>query len=171
MGMYQILDCDGVVTIADEGGLPVSKEKVNQIIRQCQLYLKRSEEEIQAELKETMCALFPHEAVKLRYMTEDQTSSEKKRIRVKGFVYLLFNKSTSMHKIGVTKNVSTRVSSIEMQTGVDMVLVEKTLVDDMYFHESYLHKLFKEKRVKGEWFNLNDFDVEKIKNMMQSKFV
>jgi hypothetical protein len=33
--------------------------------------------------------------------------------------------------------------------------------------ENYLHKLFASKRVRGEWFDLNHDDLQRIKNEME----
>lgn len=80
-----------------------------------------------------------------------------------GFVYLLHS-SIGYYKIGrsISPEVRVKAFSVEMPFEIKLeCLVESK---DMHELELYFHRHFKDKRVKGEWFQLDAQDVEYIKN-------
>ena len=80
-----------------------------------------------------------------------------------GFVYLLYCATTGMHKIGRSRNVERRCQQIATQGGYDMEILWKQHSEDMNIAEMDLHGRFVSKRVKGEWFKLDDEDVAWIR--------
>ena len=80
-------------------------------------------------------------------------------------VYVIQIRRTSKYKIGITKHIKTRLK--QFQTGnpepLDMVVFMET--EDPRKLESLLHQEFKEKRLSGEWFELNEKDLLIIKIM------
>jgi hypothetical protein len=87
---------------------------------------------------------------------------EQKPLRgVKGFVYVI--KAVSTHKIGVTSSPKERLKQIsrKMNAQAEYVLLKES--DDIYGLESKLHEIFREKRIEGEWFNLEPSDIEAIR--------
>lgn len=82
-----------------------------------------------------------------------------------GCVYIIHCVGFPYYKIGVTiLNPKARVEAL--QTGVPFELkVEYALqVTDRYEVEYKIHKRYDSKRVRGEWFMLNDDDLEAIKS-------
>jgi len=80
-----------------------------------------------------------------------------------GYVYLL--KIGNSYKIGASKNLPDRMKSL--QTGsVDDIKLEHTIYTDTpYQLEKQLHYRFKHKRIKREFFNLDNDDIVYIKNI------
>ena len=78
-----------------------------------------------------------------------------------GSVYFMGNKEVNRVKIGFTANdVKKRLSSIRSSSGCD---IEVLAVFYPNYHsgrflEKSLHKYYKDKRVLGEWFDLNGSD-------------
>lgn len=70
-----------------------------------------------------------------------------------GFVYLMFNSSTGMHKIGYSKNPVYRERILQS---------EKPTIETIHFFqgrfkdETALHIKYAEYRVRGEWFQFNE---------------
>ena len=88
--------------------------------------------------------------------------------KIMGYVYLLLQYDSDNHetyKIGITKrDINKRIS--ELQTGnPNKITLIKSYESDNYLKiESWLHKKFKPKNEKGEWFNLSDDDVFSFEN-------
>lgn len=77
-----------------------------------------------------------------------------------GYVYLIYDESNNLYKIGVTKNnPNNRVN--KLQTGNPT----KLYIKEVYKHnypfriEKMLHNKFKSKQVLNEWFELSIDDV------------
>jgi len=77
-----------------------------------------------------------------------------------GKVYLLADEEWSQFKIGVTKNSSSsRVKGLQTGNGSEIMIVKEYESDNYRRIESYLHRLFANKRLVGEWFKLDDDDI------------
>jgi Meiotically up-regulated gene 113 len=85
-----------------------------------------------------------------------------------GFVYLI--KSNGVYKIGKTKNLENRLRAYTTQNpfGIDVVL--SLYVSDYSAAERELLSAFDDKRYQGEWFTLEDKDVEYIKSFLQEEY-
>lgn len=83
------------------------------------------------------------------------------RRRRPGFIYLL-RAENGLYKIGLTKNVNTRIKAIQNGSLLKIELLHTIRSSDMVTAEQILHARFEEKRNKGEWFALTLQDVESI---------
>jgi hypothetical protein len=166
--MYQFLHKgDGSVTIADEGSLPIDMKTARKLLEACEIYLRRSDCDVENELIETMCRLWPSEARELGYLPHKNPGETKKQRKIiKGHIYLIFDESLCLHKIGITTKLSERVKAIKNQSGSKKTLVKSVFVEDIYLNESRIHSNFSRKRVQGEWFNLTDSEAEAVKSQM-----
>jgi hypothetical protein len=97
--------------------------------------------------------------------TPHETSIQKKKQRVpkKGYVYLL--KAENGCKIGMSVNPKKRIETlgVKLPFPIDTICTIKT--DDMTSLELELHQHFADKRINGEWFNLDTEDIEYIKGL------
>ena len=83
-----------------------------------------------------------------------------------GFVYVIHDyKYTKTYKIGRTKEPLRRLSSlgIELPFEIERIFVLRTR--DSRALERYLHKRYKDVRVKGEWFALTEEHLAEIKSI------
>ena len=78
-----------------------------------------------------------------------------------GWVYVI--KQSGDYKIGVTKDIRKRLSTIQMSTPKLVQLVHSFHVGgiyaDAYEWEKALHKRFSKRKIRGEWFRLTNTDV------------
>lgn len=80
--------------------------------------------------------------------------------------YFLDNEEKA-YKIGYTKReVETRIKELKTANPND-ILIEKVYKTDRYTSniEKMLHKEFKDKKIDGEWFLLNEEDVSKFESL------
>lgn len=73
-----------------------------------------------------------------------------------GFVYIAHAVETPRYKIGRTNNVDLRIESLNEQSCYPIKLIYYHQFDDCVAQEKRLHRLLKEYRVHGEWFELPD---------------
>lgn len=79
--------------------------------------------------------------------------------KFRGAVYILKTESQPVYKIGYSTKVSARMAAIK--TGSPFFTIHKIYIADRK-NEQHLHGLFDSKRVSGEWFLLDNKDLEFI---------
>mgnify|MGYP006273081717 CR=1 FL=1 len=87
--------------------------------------------------------------------TEEQVKSNKP-----SFVYLMRNNTNGLIKIGWSKNPRFREKTLRSEEP-DIELIFN--FQGSRKQEKSLHALFAEKRMRGEWFKLNDADINTCK--------
>lgn len=77
------------------------------------------------------------------------------------YVYLIANEKDDLYKIGFTSKSPHR-RLLELQTGNPntLFLLEYYETENASKVEAYLHRHFSYKRKSGEWFRLDDNDIE-----------
>ena len=78
-----------------------------------------------------------------------------------GHVYLL--KHDNAYKIGKSFDVTRRYKEIKVQMPHDTEEIHVIETDDPSGIEAYWHNRFKDKKLKGEWFNLSREDIKAFK--------
>ena len=79
-----------------------------------------------------------------------------------GFVYLIAG--NGLYKIGHAVNLRNRIGDIHRSVPFETELVDSIFIDDMLSLEESLLERFEDRCVKGEWFDLEDKDIELIKS-------
>jgi len=74
-----------------------------------------------------------------------------------GYVYLM--KSGRFYKIGSSRNVERRDYELGIKLPEDLKTLHKIRTDDSIGIENYWHNRFKDKRKRGEWFDLSNEDI------------
>jgi hypothetical protein len=76
-------------------------------------------------------------------------------------VYIMIDKNTSLYKIGRSKNPSIREKTLQSEKPTIELLYQW---DAKISDEGKLHDMFENKRIRGEWFNLDYNDLLTIKS-------
>lgn len=98
------------------------------------------------------------------YMSNSEGLSEK-------CVYLMENE-VGMLKIGISVDPIKRARSLTMSSGLIVNLVcYWQIANPARTTEAYLHKIFKENRLNGEWFKKGSFDKESIESHFKFNFI
>lgn len=75
-------------------------------------------------------------------------------------IYLLANEEWTQFKIGITKNsTSERIKKLQTGNGSEITIVKEYETKHARKIESWLHKRYYSKRLVGEWFKLDDDDI------------
>lgn len=123
-----------------------------------------------------IAALHPgtnHVAIKRRAdrYVWDRAHPEKKIVRlepeadkpVAGFIYAIFiDAPERFYKIGMAARFDARFDQHQCASPFDIGVACAYFVGDMRAEERALHEKFTDKRVRGEWFRLNEADVREI---------
>jgi len=79
----------------------------------------------------------------------------------RGFIYIL-RADNNLYKIGRAKRVDERVKQLGLILPYELEIVASFETDDMYLAEKQLHNGYRDRRIRGEWFALTDFDVRRL---------
>lgn len=84
-----------------------------------------------------------------------------------GFVYII--KSKLGYKIGHSKEIHHRNKIFNVKLPFQWEFAKIYCLEDYKLFEKFLHKIFKDKKINGEWFDLNEYDlisIEKVYNQI-----
>ncbi|MEK7600935.1 MAG: GIY-YIG nuclease family protein [Patescibacteria group bacterium] len=82
--------------------------------------------------------------------------------KILGSVYLF--KHGRYYKIGKTSDTVRRGNELKIQLPEDLDLIHEIKTDDPSGVEAYWHRRFEDKRMNGEWFDLNSADIRAFKS-------
>lgn len=84
-----------------------------------------------------------------------------------GFIYLI-RAANGLVKIGRSVNVQKRFEVLNSTSPIPLELLEFWPVDDAVSVEAKLHDRYVDKRIRGEWFALDENDIADIANKFAS---
>lgn len=136
-------------------------------------YLVESDRVVELETTMENKAVPEHSKALLKQQISEALKPKPKKIPVvrnptPTKVYLMKNGRNGYHKIGRSVNPIKREMTLQSEEP-EIVLIHSW--EGTTRHEEGLHELFADKRVRGEWFNLNTEDVEKIHKFMNGDLV
>ncbi|TAG98756.1 MAG: GIY-YIG nuclease family protein [Oscillatoriales cyanobacterium] len=95
---------------------------------------------------------------------------------VPGYVYLIYDPSAQLHKIGLSRSPATRLRYLKQSYGGQLRILQVVWTFNMLFVEQSLHKQFKlartyRGRMDGgtEWFELNWWQIPVAKTSLMGK--
>lgn len=99
----------------------------------------------------------------LRRYQEIEALLEKasKRSATEGYIYLAYC-DTGHYKIGWSVDPDKRIKHFDTQMPVEVSMVHSFPTDNVRAAETFLHYLFQDKRINGEWFDLSESEIEFI---------
>lgn len=94
---------------------------------------------------------------------------KKEQIDEDCYLYLMLNKNNGHYKIGISKSPSYRERTLQSQEPVLDLIFSKLYKQRSraVSVEKILHSTFSEKRIRGEWFLLNEDDIKKIYSIVR----
>ena len=85
------------------------------------------------------------------------------------YVYLMIDTTNNFYKIGISNHPEYREHTLQSDKPTIELLKAKRFPSRVIAEaiESSLHKVFANKRIRGEWFNLNETEVDEVKQTLQ----
>lgn len=95
--------------------------------------------------------------------------------RLRQYVYIIENQDNGAIKIGVAQNVEKRLKQLQTGSVSELEMVYRSILCSNAFEvEKFMHEKFKDKHIRGEWFNLDKTivinELEKQKFVLSSNF-
>lgn len=115
---------------------------------------------IEKILKEKTLNLFSFEWYEV---TSNEIASKLLSKEEYGYVYMIRTFNSNYIKIGKTRNITNRLKTLYTNIG-DIYLLSYIYCVDYSNIEIELHRKYKDKRIRGEWFDLSKEDIENISN-------
>jgi hypothetical protein len=84
-----------------------------------------------------------------------------RRHNANGWVYIL-EAHPNIYKIGRSRDYKTRHKMLSITLPFEVKVKSAIVTDDMIFGEELLHRMYERYRMKGEWFNLPNEEVDKL---------
>ena len=134
--------------------------------------------QIQRSIKENVTGIGKCISCAKEYGAKYRDTIKEKRLSMKsrkpidikkpGTLYIIGPKENSNcpYKIGITvgKDLSKRLTAIQTSHWLEMqVYYASPILSDVIKLENYFHKKYKDKKVRGEWFNITNNDIQDIK--------
>ena len=145
-----------VLKLDDDGDTLVSEYMYN-LLKARDANIRRSIEKLGKRIEDAMCF-------------EEEVS---KRSSERSFVYLARCDSTpGIYKIGKSKGLAARESCLKCGNIYLKIVasVQLTSEREAYKLETYLHKLFVDKRVEREWFEISEEDIQLLVDLFGFQF-
>jgi hypothetical protein len=83
---------------------------------------------------------------------------------IRGVYFIIENPFREKVKIGKTKNIKRRLDGLQTAHPDELVLYKFIQTEKHHELEQELHKQFKSKRIRGEWFELTLTEIDKVTN-------
>jgi len=101
-----------------------------------------------------------------RYVGKRPEYSEEASLNCAGYIYVV-RASTGEYKIGRSGDVSARLQSLITSAPCALELVHKIPADDCRSAEKMLHAKYFEKKLRGEWYRLDQADLADLLSMRE----
>lgn len=167
--------------VKDQGGFLMSPQQLEEVIDEISEFLAyhgwdklKNVVQQQWDSISPGAATFPAPATALLYPEEyararEQSLSARKerparaKVSRSGFVYVVL--ADTLYKIGRTMDFKKRLHTLNQLLPYELETIAVIETEDMYKLEEKLHNKFASKRKKGEWFRLEDEDIEYLKGL------
>lgn len=147
-------------TISAQGGFILNRTQFNEFIRKLRPFYKvmndKDIDKLNDFLDETTGTV------------GDYFERVKDSRIIRGFVYFLAG--DKYVKIGKTKRLNSRTGFLEVKLPFDCMLIHSIETNDITKCEDHFHDMFDSKRSNGEWFNLDENDIQEVKKITTLNF-
>lgn len=109
--------------------------------------------------------LYPESILVTDINIKEETNPKKKNMKATK-VYVMIDKNTGFYKIGRSVNPRIRERTLQSEKPtIEMIFNNDGVIND----EKVLHDMFKNKRIRGEWFDLKGSDLAEVREYFNKK--
>lgn len=145
---------NGLPEVTKPNGKLFDKEDIKKLAEIVNHYMSEIDEE---EIKENNLN------INLAISNGTHGNRGRKETEKEGYIYLL-EADTGETKIGRTKELDDRIYHFTTKLPMDLKVIYYVKTNDSYALERRLHEHYAIKRTRGEWFYLNEEDIQDIQN-------
>lgn len=140
------------------------------ILRLCNAYKKYDEIDIDNE--NILIKEYQQEQLRKMNLANDnyRTESKPPRKKTEGHIYFI-TYDNKYYKIGKAKNLKNRIKVFSVEMPGEISVTHTVHSKDTWLTENLFHEYFKQKRIKGEWFDLSEKDLEYVKKGKYTKAI
>ena len=85
------------------------------------------------------------------------------------YIYVIRHGDTNMYKIGISKlTIQTRISAIQSGNPIKLNCIQQIYTPNASIIEKKIHNIFSKNKIRGEWFELSDKNLLKIKQIINN---
>ena len=85
------------------------------------------------------------------------------------YIYVIRHGDTNMYKIGISKlTIQTRISAIQSGNPIKLNCIQQIYTPNAIIIEKKIHNIFSKNKIRGEWFELSDKNLLKIKQIINN---
>ena len=85
------------------------------------------------------------------------------------WVYLIHSVGTTYYKIGIARSIKNRLHQMQTGNPHELKVVAKTRHSNAFVFEQQLHTICQNNKKRGEWFELDDYELTHIKLLFLQK--
>lgn len=162
---WNLINDEGIVVL--EGTLPFYFHNYSDL--KSDIY-KNMEQEIIQDFFASYMSLYDEIRDDEDYKVDDEAENEDRtQSSSTCYVYLMVDTTNNFHKIGISNNPKYREHTLQSDKPTIELLYAKeypsrTIAEAF---EAALHRVYANKRIRGEWFNLDAYDIEEIKQTLK----
>jgi hypothetical protein len=132
--------------------MALTTNKKNKIIAEWKAGVHKSYNSIAVQYK-----IDPKTVKKIILSMDDIKNYEyKKAVSKRGYLYLVNAVDTSYYKIGIAKDIKSRLIAIQTGNHMEIKCVEWVIISDVRKKEKELHIKYKDFNHRNEWFLFNE---------------
>jgi len=147
-------------TLLNSGDYLMNINEVEEIIKASKKYLKHWKQIEIDDYNEKLLAQREKE-IKDTSKYRELVKRQKLEREEKRFLYIIHNKRNGLYKIGISINPAFRERTLQSEEP-EIEIIET--FKGGFELEKQIHSFFAGKRIRGEWFKLNDEDILNLKN-------
>ena len=140
--------------LSDGNGFIIESEDLIEIGKNLISFAKKHKEDIIAHNEKARKNLYG--------FYEKLKKEPKKR---SGHIYIM--ECGGKYKIGLSKNVERRKKQLDHRPFPVEIIYKSPELENVIDYERELHEVFDDKRISGEWFDLDEKDIDIIKNHLE----
>ena len=85
------------------------------------------------------------------------------------YIYVIRHGDTNMYKIGISKlTIQTRISTMQSGNPIKLNCIQQIYTPNASIIEKKIHNIFSKNKIRGEWFELSDKNLLKIKQIINN---
>jgi hypothetical protein len=154
--LHQITFVNGKIYIGNSGQYLIDRNHVFQVMEYCKQYLEHADDNFTEQYNK---ALYKRR-ISERAKREKESAKRRKEQSKSTYIYVMLNARNGLYKIGRSNNPVVRENTLQSQEPEVSLLFQFIGTSET---ERNLHQKFYDKRVRGEWFRLEQSDIENIK--------